>query len=161
MMSQLKLTTTADLLRFQMRTALSMEHDSLAALDELSGAARSRDIVKMLRHHMDETKEQIDNLTKAFGLLDLEATTAGSPATKGISQQARSLLDHIDSSDLTDLAVLSSAMGNEHFEISAYQALVAQTRSAHPDVAALLRANLDQEVHTSKELEQQLLDRTS
>lgn len=160
-MSQLKLTTTDDLLRFQLRTALSMEHDSLAALEELSGAARSQDVVKLLRHHMDETKEQIDNLTKAFGLLDLDATTAGSPATKGISQQARSLLEHIEGPDLTDLAVLSSAMGNEHFEIAAYESLVAQTSTPHADVAALLRANLDQEVHTSEELKQQLLNRTS
>lgn len=160
-MSQLRLTSTADLLRFQMRTAMSMEHDSLAALEELSGAARSADVVKLLQHHMDETKEQIDNLTKAFTLLDTDASTAGSPATKGISQQARSLLGHIGSSELTDLAVLSSAMGNEHFEIAAYEALVAQTRTEHADVASLLQANLDQEVHTSEELKKQLLNRTS
>lgn len=160
-MSQQRLTTTADLLRFQLRTALSMEHDSLAALEELSGAGRSQDVVKLLRHHMDETKEQIDNLTKAFGLIDLEPTSAGSPATKGITQQARSLLERIEGPDLTDLAVLTSAMGNEHFEIAMYESLVAQTRTEHADVASLLSANLDQEVHTSEELKQRLLDMTS
>jgi ferritin-like metal-binding protein YciE len=160
-MSQLRLTTTADLLRFQLRTALSMEHDSLAALEELSDASRAPDVVQLLRHHMDETKEQIDNLTKAFGLLQLDPSTAGSPATKGISAQARSLLERIDEPDLTDLAVLSSAMGNEHYEIAAYESLVAQTRTPHSDVAALLQANLDQEIHTSEEIKQQLLNRTS
>ena len=160
-MSQTKLANPMDLLRFQLRTALTMEHDSLAALEELSGAAQGKEVVRLLRHHMDETKEQIENLNRGFELLDLTPSTAGSPATKGITRQAQSLLARIDAPALHDLAVLSSAMGNEHFEISMYEALVAQTRTDHAEVSALLRTNLDQEVHTSQELKTQLLDRTS
>ncbi len=47
-----------------------------------------------------------------------------------------------------------SAMGNEHFEIASYSGLILSAESLQlPDVAQLLRANLDQEVHTSEELE--------
>lgn len=151
-MSQTNLQTPEDLLRFQLRTALTMEEDSLAALGELADAASSRDIARLFRHHADETKDQIENLRSVFGLLSLPASTAASPSTKGISRQARSLIERSDPA-LHDQVVLSAALGNEHYEISAYQALILSAGSlAAPDAVALLQDNLDQETHTSEEL---------
>ena len=152
-MVQQTLKSPTDLLHFQLRTALTMENDSLAALGELAKAARSAEIKKLFRHHADETKEQIANLQQVFQLLELKETTAPSPSTKGISRQAASLLER-SAPKLRDQAALSSALGNEHYEISAYQALIVPTSAMGlSEVAALLRANLDQEVHTSEELQ--------
>jgi ferritin-like metal-binding protein YciE len=152
-MVQQTLKSPTDLLHFQLRTALTMENDSLAALGELAKAARSAEIKKLFRHHADETKEQIENLHKVFQLLELKASTAPSPSTKGISRQAASLLER-SAPKLRDQVTLSSALGNEHYEISAYQALIVPTSAMGlPDVVSLLQANLDQEVHTSEELQ--------
>ena len=152
-MVQQTLKSPTDLLHFQLRTALTMENDSLAALGELTKAARSADIKKLFRHHADETKEQISNLQQVFRLLELKESTAPSPSTKGISRQAASLLER-STPKLRDQVALSSALGNEHYEISAYQALIVPTSAMGlPDVVALLQANLDQEVHTSEELQ--------
>jgi len=152
-MVQQTLKSPTDLLHFQLRTALTMENDSLAALGELTKAARSADIKKLFRHHADETKEQISNLQQVFRLLELKESTAPSPSTKGISRQAASLLER-SAPKLRDQVALSSALGNEHYEISAYQALIVPTSAMGlPDVVALLQANLDQEVHTSEELQ--------
>lgn len=50
-----------------------------------------------------------------------------------------------------------SAMGNEHFEIAAYSGLILSAESLQfQDAAKLLRTNLDQEVHTSEELQNYL-----
>lgn len=152
-MVQQTLKSPTDLLHFQLRTALTMENDSLAALGELAKAARSAEIKKLFRHHADETKEQIENLQQVFQLLELKASTAPSPSTKGISRQAASLLER-SAPKLRDQVALSSALGNEHYEISAYQALIVPTSAMGlPDVVKLLQANLDQEVHTSEELQ--------
>lgn len=150
-MPQTILESPRDLLRFQLRTALTMEDDSLAALKELASAARSADVKKLFRHHQDETKEQIQNLRRVFALLELPVSTAPSPSTKGISKQAQSLLNR-SSASLRDQAALSSALGNEHYEISAYQSLVTAVTPLHPEAAQLLQDNLDQETHTSEEL---------
>lgn len=150
-MPQTTLESPQDLLRFQLRTALTMEDDSLAALKELAGAARSADIKKLFRHHQDETKEQIENLRRAFTLLELPESTAPSPSTKGISKQAQSLLNR-SAASLHDQVALSCALGNEHYEISAYQSLITAVTPVHAEAAALLQANLDQETHTSEEL---------
>ena len=155
-MAAQKITTPDELLHLQLRTALTMEDHSLAALGVLASAAKSAEIKKMFRHHADETKEQIDNLHKVFALLDLEPTTAPSPSTTGISKQAESLIAKAGSNVL-DQVVLSSALGNEHYEMSAYEALlIPVSKLGVADAVALLQSNLDQEVHTSEELRMNL-----
>jgi len=155
-MAQLTLESPLELMHYQLRSALTMEADSLAALGELAKAAKSKDIKDMFRHHADETKEQIDNLHKVFALLELKDTTAPSPSTKGISRQAESLIGK-SSNKLRDQVTLSCALGNEHYEMSAYQGLIIPaTAMGATDVVALLQANLDQEVHTSEELQSML-----
>ena len=150
------LDTADELLHFQLRTALTMEDDSLAALAVLEKAAKSAKVKKMFSHHADETKEQIENLRKVFELLDLKQTTAPSPSTKGISKQAESLIQR-SAPSLQDQVVLASALGNEHYEIAAYEALIVPvTKMGLSDAAALLQANLEQETHTSEELKAEL-----
>lgn len=155
-MVQQTLTSPTELLHFQLRTAMTMENDSLEALGELAKAARSAEIKKLFRHHAGETKEQIANLQQVFKLLELKESTAPSPSTKGISKQAVSLLER-SAPKLRDQVTVSCALGNEHYEISAYEGLILPASSMGlSDVVALLQANLDQEVHTSEELKSTL-----
>lgn len=150
------LESPGDLLHFQLRTALTMENDSLAALGDLASAAKSAEIKKLFRHHADETREQIANLQQVFRLLELRESTAPSPSTKGISRQAASLLER-SAPKLRDRAALASALGNEHYEISAYEALLVPVAAmGASDAAALLQSNLDQETHTSEEIRTKL-----
>lgn len=151
-MSQQHLETAEDLLRYQLRSALTMEQHSLEALDELHAAAKDAKIKKLFSHHSDETREQIDKLEKVFDLLGISESTAPSPATTGIKNQASSLLEKAEPA-LHNQIALMSALGNEHFEISAYGGLILQAQALGAEEAArLLRNNLDQEVHTSEEL---------
>lgn len=155
-MAKLTLESPSDLMQYQLRTALTMEDDSLAALGELARAAKSKEVKDMFRHHAQETKEQIENLHKVISLLEFKDTNAPSPSTKGISKQAESLIGRSDAT-LRDQVVLSCALGNEHYEMSAYQSLIIPAAAmGASDVVALLQANLDQEVHTSEELQTML-----
>ncbi|GAA4776278.1 YciE/YciF ferroxidase family protein [Microbacterium gilvum] len=151
-MSQTALETPEDLLRMQLRTALTMEHDSLAALGELEEASVSADVKKLFRHHADETRQQIDNLEKVFRLLELPESTAASPSTKGISRQAETLLGKA-AKPLRDQIALSAALGNEHYEMAAYQGIIIPVEAlGATDALALLTENAEQEIHTSEEL---------
>lgn len=146
------LTTPDQLLELQLRTALTMEDDSLAALDLLAKAAVSKDIKQMFKHHTDETKQQVENLHKVFEELGLTIRTSPSPSTKGIGRQAKSIIEKTDRK-LLDRVVLSAALGNEHYEISAYESLLIPVRAMGvADVQKLLQENLEQEQHTSEEL---------
>lgn len=156
-MPTMTLETPVELLHYQLRTALTMEDHSLAALAELARAAKSSEITKMFKHHADETREQIMNLHEVFKILDLRDTTAPSPSTTGISRQAESLIAKAGD-DLRDQVVLSCALGNEHYEISAYEGLIIPLEAMGQTAAVkLLKSNLDQEMHTSEELRGMLL----
>lgn len=155
-MPTLTLESPAELLHYQLRTARTMEDHSLAALGELASAAKSADIKKMFRHHAEETREQIANLHRVFQLLEFRDSTAPSPSTTGITRQAESLIAKAGAK-LRDQVVLSCALGNEHYEISAYEGLIIPLEAmGRDDAVALLRANLDQETHTSEELRSML-----
>lgn len=151
-MVQQSLTTPAELFHFQLRSALTMENDSLAALGELRQAARSSEVKKLFSHHAGETEEQIENLKQVFRLLETKESTAPSPSTKGISKQAASLIER-SAPRLRDQVTVASALGNEHYEISAYESLIlAGDALGMPEAVQLFQANLDQELHTSEEL---------
>jgi len=155
-MSQTHLETPEDLLRFQLRTAMTMEEDSLAALGELAEAAKSADIKKLFTHHAEETHEQIANLQQVFRLLEVPESTAASPSTKGIGKQAEALIART-APELRDQVTLSAALGNEHYEMAAYEALILPVQVlGATDALALLKANAEQEIHTSQELSNRL-----
>lgn len=155
-MSQQHLESPQDLFQYQLRSALTMEEHSLQALDDLHSAARDSKVKKLFSHHADETKDQIANLKKSFELFDVKESTAPSPATTGIKTQAAGLLDKAATGLHTQIALMS-ALGNEHFEISSYMSLILQAELLQlPDVAKLLQENLEQEKHTSEELEKAL-----
>lgn len=155
-MSQTHLETPEDLVRFKLRTAMSMEEDSLTSLLELAEAAQTADIKKLFRHHADETREQIENLRKVFQLLEVPESTAPSPSTKGINKQAQSLIQR-SAPELRDQVTLAAALGNEHYEMASYQGLILPvTALGATDALKLLQENCEQEIHTSEELSTRL-----
>ncbi|MCW2288367.1 ferritin-like metal-binding protein YciE [Leucobacter luti] len=160
-MAQQKLETPEELFHYQLRSARTMEQHSLESLDELHAAVSDTKLKKMFSHHADETREQIDHLEQVFALMGYDLTTAPSPATTGIKNQAAGILEKADSK-LHNQIALVSALGNEHFEISAYTALIFQAQAlGNADAAKLLTDNIDQEIHTSKELRSTLKEMLS
>ena len=141
-----------ELFEHQLRSALTMEHDSLTALQKLGKSARSDEVKELLSHHEDETREQIQNLERGFELLELERRTAPSPATKALLEEGAGLVARSDDG-LVDTVVLTAAMGTEHHEISVYEGLVIAAEAlGFSEVQELLQRNLEQERHTSEEL---------
>jgi ferritin-like metal-binding protein YciE len=141
-----------DLLEFRLGTAVTMEHDSLSMLGDLEQAAQSEDIKQMFRHHADETRHQITNLSLIFDELGISAADQPSPVTKGLAKEGTSLVRKSDPA-LLDGIVLSAALETEHAEIAAYQSLVCAAESLGLTQAArLLSENLGEEEHTSREL---------
>jgi ferritin-like metal-binding protein YciE len=118
----------------------------------LGEAATSGKVKQLFEHHANETRQQIENLEKVFTIMGLEAEQEANPTTRGLSKEGDSLLRKSDES-LHDSVAVSAALGTEHFEISAYQTLIAAAEAMGArDVAALLEQNCDQERQASEEL---------
>ena len=145
-------TTPQELFEYRLGSALTMEHDSLDMLKELESAAQSADVKQLFSHHQDETEQQIANLEKCFSVLGIDVNDSPSPTTKGLAKEGSSLVAKSDP-DLRDTVALSAALGTEHYEISAYQTLITTAEAmGAAEVVTLLKENLQQEEHTSEEL---------
>jgi ferritin-like metal-binding protein YciE len=141
-----------ELFEYRLGSALTMEHDSLDMLHELESAAQSDEIKHLFAHHAQETEHQIANLEKCFFTLGVDSNDSPSPTTKGLAKEGTSLIRKTDPA-LVDGVVLSAALGTEHYEISAYETLVTSAEAmGASEVVALLKENLQQEQHTSEEL---------
>lgn len=144
--------TKKDLFEFQLGSALTMEHDSLAMLKELERVANDEEVRDLFAHHQTETQQQIDNLERAFQLLGTASERNPSQTTKGLMKEGAAIIAKSDRS-LIDEVALSAALGTEHYEISTYESLCTSADAlGFEEIRALLEQNLEQEQHTSEEL---------
>lgn len=140
-----KLTTPEDIFSFKLGAALTMEKKVLEMLGDLEEHAQRKELKDLFRHHADETRHQITNIEKAFGLLGEEVDESPCPVIEGLEKEGKATIKKTDDT-IVDAVLLSSAAETEHHEIAVYETLVtnAEARGAH-DVARLLEENLRQE----------------
>jgi ferritin-like metal-binding protein YciE len=143
-----KLDTPEEVFSFKLGAALKMENKVLEMLGELQEQTNRDEIRQLLAKHAGETREHIANIERSFELLGEEPDDSPCPAIEGIEKEGKATLKKIDDS-IVDAGILASAIETEHHEIGVYEVLVtnAEARGA-PEVAALLRKNLEQEQQT-------------
>jgi ferritin-like metal-binding protein YciE len=129
-----------------------MEKTELDMLGQLETAAPHDQLKEQLRHHAQETEQQIRNLEQAFQALDAEVDDKPCPAIEGIEKEGQALIKKADYG-LVDAVILSGAADTEHHEISVYEGLITKAEAMDDqDVVALLQENLEQEQHTLEEV---------
>jgi ferritin-like metal-binding protein YciE len=143
-----KLDTPEEVFSFKLGAALKMENKVLEMLGELQEQTNRDEIRQLLAKHAGETREHIANIERSFELLGEEPDDSPCPAIEGIEKEGKATLKKIDDS-IVDAGILASVIETEHHEIGVYEVLVtnAEARGA-PEVAALLRKNLEQEQRT-------------
>jgi|SRR5581483_960301 len=101
---------------------------------------------ELLRRHLEETRDHVGNLKRAF--LALGYAPSGRPALglDGLRAEHGALAPQV-ASGLRAGVHCAAAMGTEHYEINAYEAAIrAADALGAEEVGGLLRANLEQEV---------------
>ena len=78
-----------ELFTYQLGAALTMEKTVLDMLGQLETAAQRAELKEQLRHHAQETEQQIRNLEQAFQALGVEVDDKPCPAIEGIEREAR------------------------------------------------------------------------
>jgi ferritin-like metal-binding protein YciE len=137
---------------YKLGAALKMEQTVLEKiLDDSIDEVQDPAVRQLFRHHADETREQITNLEKVFGLFGWEVDESPCPAIEALHKEAKTNVKKTDES-IVDAMILSSALETEHHEIAVYEGLIIKARAmGREDVCALLQQNLEQEQHTLEE----------
>jgi ferritin-like metal-binding protein YciE len=123
-------------------------------LPELVNEVANTDLKQDLRHHIDETKQQVANLERVFELLGEEPKPDKSHAVDGLVAQHDKVVKNIQTAELRDFFDACAAAKTEHLEIAAYDGLITTAESlGDSEVVGLLEENLDQEKSALKKAE--------
>jgi ferritin-like metal-binding protein YciE len=123
-------------------------------LPELANEITDGDLKQDIRHHIDETKQQVANLERVFELLGEQAKPDKSHAVDGLIAQHDKVVKNIETPELRDFFDACAAAKTEHLEIAAYDGLITTAESlGDSEVVGLLEENLDQEKAALKKAE--------
>ena len=123
------------------------------ALPKLIDEVRDEELKAGLTRHLKQTERHVKNVRRAFDLLGETPEAEKCVGFEGIEKEPDKLVE--DSSfDLTDIVDAGAAARTEHYEIAAYQGLIAMARSlGEREAARLLETNLKDERETLREVE--------
>ena len=123
------------------------------ALPKLIDEVRDEEFKSGLKRHLQQTQRHVANVRRAFDKLGEVAETEKCIGFDGIKKEHDKMVKDA-SSDLIDMVDVGAAARTEHYEIAAYQGLIAQARSlGEREIVGLLETNLRDEKETLREVE--------
>jgi ferritin-like metal-binding protein YciE len=117
------------------------------ALPKLEEEASDRELATGFREHLSETQQHVANLEKAFKILGEKPKAEKCPGIDGIKKEHDEFVQkESPSADVLDSFLTGAGARTEHYEIAAYEGLIASAEAmGEREVVALLSENLAQE----------------
>ena len=131
------------------------ENQIVKKLPKMVDEASDGELAKGLETHLAETKQQISNLEKVFAELGEKPKGERCPGIEGIAEEHDLFMkEHSPSPKLRDMFITGAAARVEHYEIAAYNGLIAMANGMGEKTCAdLLKKNLAQEQHALETVE--------
>jgi ferritin-like metal-binding protein YciE len=147
-----RIDSQEDLYQHKLGSAHEMEQTVLKMLDKNIEEANDDSLKQLLRHHQDETRQQITNIEQAFASFGWDVDDSPCLPMEAIDKEARMNIAQTKD-QLVDAIILGGAAETEHFEMAIYDQLILGARTmGKDDVVGLLQQNREQEQHTLDEV---------
>jgi ferritin-like metal-binding protein YciE len=150
-----KMTEPRELFLHELGDVLYAENVLVKALPKLAKEATDEQLRAGFEAHLEETKQHVKNVEKAFATLGEKPKAEKCPGIDGIkAEHDRFMKDEQPSAQICDMFLTGAGARAEHYEIAAYSGLVTSAKAlGENDVAQLLQENLRQEQATLQKLE--------
>lgn len=136
-----------------LKDLLHAEKQLTKALPKMAKKASNQKLSKAFESHLEETKEHVSRLEKAFEALDRKADTKVCAAMKGLIEEGEEVMEEADDDATRDAMMIGAAQKVEHYEIASYgTAIVWAEQLGEKKVADLLRKTLDEEKNADEKL---------
>lgn len=150
-----KLKDLKDLLEHELKDLYSAENQITKALPKLAKAAKSKKLKDAFELHLEQTKKQIERLTKVAKDIDVDIKGEECDAMKGLVKEGEEMIKQNAEDAVHDAGLIASAQRVEHYEIAGYGTVVRYLQMLnHKDAAKLLSETLKEEKETDKKLSQ-------
>jgi ferritin-like metal-binding protein YciE len=149
----MKLNNLKDLFIHELQDLYNAEQQILKALPKMMDAAKSDELKKAFKKHIEETKGHVSRLDKVFENMGEKATGVKCKAMEGIIRESEDMINEKADSDVMDAALVGMAQRVEHYEIASYGTLCTYAKQLEMrDVLDQLQMNLDEEKKTDQTL---------
>jgi len=127
-------------------------------LPKLQRAVTSEGLAAAVAEHLEQTKEHGPRLEAVFRALDAEPSSNLSPPAEKLAQHHDEVAGSFADDRLADVFHAASAATTEHFELAAYDALLAlaQAVGLSDDARELLERNRAEEAAALERLQEEL-----
>src|SRR5262249_41650320 len=128
-----------ELLVEQLRDLYDAEKQLVRALPKMAKAATSDELREAIEEHLEQTKQQVTRLERAFEHLDQPAKSKPCKGMRGLLEEGMEVMNEGAEEPFGDLAIIAAAQKVEHYEISAYGTASAIAKHLdHEDVVEIL-----------------------
>lgn len=145
--SMSEMTNPRELFLHELGDVLYAERMLVKVLPELQKEASDDELAQAFEHHLEQTKQHVANVEKAFEALGETAKAEKCPGIEGLKKEHDEFVEQESPSpDVLDAFLTGAGARTEHYEIAAYEGLVIAAKAmGEDDVADLLSENLQQE----------------
>lgn len=149
------MTDPRELFLHELGDVLYAEQVLVKALPKLAREATDKELKKSFQDHLEETRQQVENVKRAFDAVGEKATAEKCPGIEGIKAEHDEFMSEENPSpEVCDMFLTGAGARTEHYEIAAYSGLVTMARAlGETEAAKLLSQNLGQEKDALKKLE--------
>lgn len=141
-----QLSSPRDLFIHELGDIYTAERTIERMLEQQEGEAHDEKLRKRIERHREEARKQVQNLEQAFDALGEEPKGEPCPGIDGIKTEHEQSRPEGGPPEVADLFLTGSAARVEHYEIAAYEGLLAMAEAMdETKVARLLERNLKQE----------------
>ena len=149
----MKIDSLKTLMTEELRDVYDAEKQITRALPQMIKSAESPQLKAALSGHLDETKQHVERLEKAFEMLDMKPRGKACHGMKGLVEEGKEMLGLAEPDHYRDAAIISAAQRMEHYEMAAYGTLRAYAEALGQNgVAGLLSKTLEEEKEADRTL---------
>ena len=157
MQGKTKTTQNSKLREFfieQLQDIYWAEQKLVKTLPKMAEAAHSGELRDAFNSHLEETKNHVTRIEKAFSMMKEKSSATECPAMKGITEEGEEIIDETeDDTAQRDVGLIFAGQKAEHYEIATYGGLIQLARTmGQADVADLLAQTLTEEKNADQKL---------
>ncbi len=142
-----------DLFLNELKDIYSAEKQAVRAYPRLVKAVTSEQLKAALQEHLEQTKQQIERLDRAFEMLEKRAGGKTCEGMKGLLEEAAEDVEEIERGSILDAALIGGLQRVEHYEIAAYGTVIALAEAVgQTEIQQLLQQTLEEEKTTDQKL---------
>lgn len=149
------ITNLQDKFLHELANVYDAEHRFLEAQQRMLEEASARELQGMLQTHIDQTRQQIQNLELVYNELGQQPKRQTCEAAEGLVAEGQEGMQEAQAGALRDAMIAGAQLKVEHYEVASYRGLLTGARQmGRNEIAGLLLLNLQQEEQTALLVEQ-------